>query len=65
MVPSENRTADRWLQRSPNATIFTLLGVMVLAIVLGAVFYLAVRPHAGGDTQQKPSQNQPTQAHPQ
>ncbi|QMV18259.1 hypothetical protein GOB94_05805 [Granulicella sp. 5B5] len=65
MVTTDNRTADRWLQRFPNRTIFTLLAVMVLAVVIGTIFFVAMRPSAGGATQPDQNQSQPMQAHPQ
>jgi hypothetical protein len=65
MVPTDNRTADRWLQRFPNSTIFALLSVMVLAVVLGTIFFMAMRPSAGGSTQPNQNQSQPAQTNPQ
>ena len=50
MIPTDDKTADRWLRNYPNSTIFTLLGVMMLALVIGTVFFVAMRPDAGAPT---------------
>jgi hypothetical protein len=50
MVPTDDKTADRWLRNYPNATVFTLLGIMVAAIVLAIIFFAVVRPNPAAPT---------------
>ena len=63
MIPTDEQSGDRWLRSHPNATIFSLLGVMAVVIVLAIIFFAIVRPHPA--EQGKPttsSPNQPTQS---
>jgi hypothetical protein len=63
MVPTDEKSGDRWIRNYPNAIVFSLLGGMAAVILLAIVFFAVVKPHPAAQPQPSTSpQGQPTQS---
>ena len=62
MIPTDEKSGDRWLRNYPNTVIFSLMAGMVVVILLMLAFLFIKRPDTSAPSRQAAPATQPAQA---